>query len=80
VRKSIFEELNELFPVLKTDEVLDTRATHIIASVINLFKFIDESYPDEEADYLKKRFISSIKGKDPKRFSRALAKVAKEGN
>lgn len=74
-RKSIFEELNNLAPVRDKNLIVENRADHIIASAINLFEYINKTYSDEEADQLLKRFISSIKGKDPKRFQRAVSRI-----
>jgi hypothetical protein len=76
-RKSLFEELNELAPVSTREVVLESRATHAISSIINLFEYIEDNFAEEEAINLQRRLISSIKGKDPKRFSRALAKITK---
>lgn len=76
-RKSLFEELNELAPVTSRDVVLENRAGHAISSIINLFEYIEENFTEDEATNLQRRLISSIKGKDPKRFSRALAKITK---
>jgi hypothetical protein len=78
VRKSIFEELNDLRPTKDKDSIVESRADHILSSAINLFEYMENNYTDEEFDQLQKRFISSIKGKDPKRFSRALYKIKKD--
>ena len=77
-RKSLFEELNELAPVTKKEVIIENRANHAIASVINLLEYIETNYSEEDAINLQRRLISSIKGKDPKRFSRALAKIDKD--
>lgn len=75
-RTSIFEELNKMAQSQHDKKlIVENRADHIITSAINLFEYIDSNYTDDQADQLMKRFISSIRGKDPKRFSRAIAKV-----
>jgi len=79
IRKSLFEELNEFAPLVDKKIVVESRANHAISSVINLFEYIDIHYSPEEAKNLQRRLISSIKGKDPKRFTRALNKTP-EGN
>lgn len=79
-RSTIFEELNKLKPVKKDKGlILETRGNHIITSAINLLEYIDNNYDEEQADQLLKRFISSIRGRDPERFSRAVAKLDNRG-
>ena len=77
IRKSLFEELNELAPVSGKKTVIENRANHVISSAINLMEYIETNYSEEEALNLHRRLLSSIKGKDPKRFARALNKVNK---
>ena len=74
-RRSLFEELNEFAPVAPKERVIENRANHVISSAINLIEFIETHYTEEEAVNLHRRLLSSIKGKDPKRFSRALDKI-----
>ena len=77
-RKSLFEELNELAPIKDNMNLVESRGSHVIASAINLIEFIDRHYGEEEANHLCKRLMSSIKGRDPKRFARAVKKLPKE--
>ena len=74
-RKSLFEELNEFAPVAAKERVIESRANHVISSAINLIEFIETHYTEEESVNLHRRLLSSIKGKDPKRFTRALDKL-----
>ena len=74
-RRSILEELNSYVPVKNKEDVLESRASHIIASAINLMELIHTTYSPEEAELMEKRFLSSIRGRDPKRFGRAIGKV-----
>lgn len=74
-RRSIFQELNSYVPDRKKEDVIEDRAGHILASAINLIEMIYANYPKEEAELMEKRFLSSIKGRDPKRFGRAIGKV-----
>jgi hypothetical protein len=76
-RKSLFEELNEFAPVTSKEVIIENRANHAIASMINLIEYIEENFSEDDAVNLQRRLISSIKGKDPKRFARALNKVTR---
>lgn len=73
--RSILEEISTYVPNRTRDEYIDSHSQHIIASAINMFSAIDDVYTVEEAEFLKKRFISSVRGGDPERFTRALTRV-----
>jgi hypothetical protein len=57
------------------EDAFEMRAQHIISSAMNLLESLEREYDTEEFDQLKKRFISSIRGNDPKRFSRSIMKI-----
>lgn len=73
--RSILDEINSYVPRRNKEDIIEARAQHIIASAINLLESIDESFDVESAEALKKRFISSIRGGDPCRFTRMVNKV-----
>ena len=73
--KSILEEISSYVPQKSREDLIESRAQHIIVSAINLLETIDESFSPEEAESLKKRFISSIRGADPNRFSRMVHRI-----
>jgi uncharacterized protein (UPF0305 family) len=78
--RSILQEINKYVPSKNKEEIIESRAHHIITSAINILDLIRENYSPEEAEQLEKRFLSSIKGKDPRRFSRSIKKVGGEEN
>lgn len=78
MRKSIFEELNDLAPPKDKNAIVESRADHVITSAIHLLEYMEKNYNSDEFEQLHKRFLSSIRGKDPKRFARALGKIDKE--
>ena len=73
--RSILEEINSYVSTRNKEELIESRAQHIIASAINLMSLIDESFSEEDAELLKKRFLSSIRGNDPKRFTRMVMRI-----
>ena len=73
--KSILQEINSYVPEKNKEELIESRAQHIISSAIYLLEMIDSQYSEEEADHLVRRLFSSIKGQDPKRFSRAIKRL-----
>lgn len=73
--KSLLEELNE-FAVKKDKEtIIESRASHIIDSAINLMILIKENFAPETAYELERRFINSIKSGDSSKFVRGIRKI-----
>ncbi len=73
--RSILEEISTYVPQKSREDLIEARAQHIIVSAINLLDSIDESFSAEDADALKKRFVSSIRGSDPNRFTRMVKRI-----
>lgn len=74
--RSILQELNEIAQVRSTDAVIESRATNVINSAINLIESIRKNYPAESADELERRLINAIKGQDPSKFTRGVRRIA----
>jgi len=73
--KSLLEELNEVAVKRDGELVIESRATHVINSAINLLQSIRENFDPETAYELERRFINSIKGGDPAKFTRSIRKL-----
>lgn len=73
--RSILEEISSYVPQKSKEDIIEARAQHIIVSAINLLESIDEHFSPEYAEMLKKRFVSSIRGSDPNRFTRMVKRV-----
>ena len=73
--RSILEEISSYVPQKSKEDLIEARAQHIIVSAINLLESIDESFSPDEAEALKKRFVSSIRGSDPNRFTRMVKRI-----
>jgi hypothetical protein len=79
--RSILEELNDMHVVDTVQEnLVDSRATHVIQSAINIIGMIRESFDIETANDLEKRFLNAIKSGDPSKFARGIRKLKKESN
>jgi hypothetical protein len=74
--RSILQELNEIAQVRSTDAVIESRATNVINSAINLIESIRKHYPTDSADELERRLINAIKGQDPSKFTRGVRRIA----
>ena len=74
--RSILQELNQSAEVRSTDAVIESRATNIINSAINLLESLHKNYTPEQADELERRLINAIKGQDPSKFIRGVRKIS----
>ena len=73
--RSILEELNSLNLSRDADRMIESSASNIIESAINLLNRIGNTYDDATAGELERRFLNSIKSGDPKKFKRGIQKV-----
>lgn len=73
--RSLLEELNAISVKRNSEAVIESRATHVIDSAINLLGLIKENFPPDQAYELERRFINSIKGGDPNKFIRSIRKL-----
>lgn len=78
--KSILEEIDSLVPDRDRHSIIESRANHIISSAINLVNLIHESYSEEEARDLERRFLNSIKGQDANKFNRGIKRIQENKN
>jgi hypothetical protein len=73
--RSILEELSNISFKKDKENVVESRASHIIESAIRLITYIRESFDSDTAYKLEKRFHSSIKNMDSNKFSKGVARI-----
>jgi hypothetical protein len=73
--KSLLEELNSITLNKDSEAVVESRATHVINSAINLLTIIKENFPADQAYELERRLLNSIKSGDPSKFTRGIRKL-----
>jgi len=73
--RSLLEELNSISVQKNSEAVIESRATHVIDSAINLLSLIRENFTPEQAYELERRLINSIKGGDPSKFVRSIRRL-----
>lgn len=73
--RSLLEELNSVAEKRNSEAIIESRATHVIDSAINLLKLIRENFNEEQAYELERRLINSIKGEDPAKFVRSIRRL-----
>lgn len=73
--RSILEELDSIADERDRSHLLESRASSIINSAINLMNMIRESYDAETAADLEKRLVNAIRTQDPRKFQRGVKKI-----
>ena len=76
--RSILDELAHM-PVTKDREnLVESRAGHVIQGAINLINYIKENYSAEQTDELERRLLNSIRAQDPAKFARGIRRFRSE--
>ena len=57
------------------EEVVESRASHILESTIRRITYIRENFDQDTAFKLEKKFNSAIKNMDASKFSRGVARI-----
>lgn len=78
--RSILEELDSYFVEKDKENVLESRADHVIQGAINLINTIRESYDEEAASELERRLLNSIRAQDPNKFIRGIRRMRSESS
>ena len=73
--RSLLDELDNHFVQKDKQQLIESRAGHLIQGAINLINSIRESYSEEEAAELERRLINSIRAQDPVKFTRGIRRI-----
>ena len=73
--KSILEELSSTTFNKDPENFVDSRASHIIDSAINLIYYIRENFEKDTSYLLEKKFNLAIKNLDNTKFSKGVSKI-----
>lgn len=76
--RSILAELDGLGLKRDREHFVESRATNVIQSAINLLQFIKENYDIETASELERRLLNSIRSGDTNKFTRGIRKLKDE--
>jgi len=60
------------------DNLVESRANHVISGAINLVNYIRENYDAEQAAELERRLINSIRSQDSTKFTRGVRRMRNE--
>ena len=73
--KSILDGLSNISFTKDKENVVESRASHVIESAIRLLTYIRENFDPETAYKLEKKFHSAIKNMDANKFSKGVARI-----
>jgi hypothetical protein len=73
--KSLLAELDSIAISRDRDHVIESRASNVIQSAINLLKLIKENYDPDAACELERRLLNSIRTGDTNKFMRGIRKL-----
>ncbi len=76
--RSILDELDTLLVHKDRENLVESRASHVIQGAINLINYIREHYEPAQADELERRLINSIRTQEPEKFQRGVRKMRNE--
>jgi hypothetical protein len=76
--RSILDELDTLIVHKDRENLVESRASHVIQGAINLINYIKENYEPEQADELERRLINSIRTQEPEKFKRGVRRMRSE--
>ena len=72
------EELDTLRLHKDRENLVESRANHVITGAINLIQFIRENYDSAQAEELERRLLNSIRAQDSSKFSRGVKRLKNE--
>lgn len=73
--RSILDELDNMLAYKDKDNLVESRASHVIQGAINLINYIKENYDAETALELERRLLNSIRSQDVTKFTRGIRKI-----
>lgn len=76
--RSILDELAHMPVSRDRENLVESRASHVIQGAINLINYIKENYDAEQASELERRLINSIRAQDPAKFARGVRRFRRE--
>jgi len=73
--KSILNEIDDILPSKNKEQIVESRASHVIISATNIMTLISENYDAETSEKLQKKFLNAIRTGNVDKFSNALKRL-----
>jgi len=81
--RSILDELESIYQEKHAGDdqnyIIESRARNVIASAVRLIEQMEETYTEQEAENLSRKFLNAIRTRDVNKFARALRKSTPKG-
>ena len=75
--RKLLEELDSIAIEKDRVHLIESRATHLIASATNLIDMIRNSYDDQIAEDMERKLLLGIKRQDSTKFTNGLKRLKK---
>ena len=75
--RKLLEELDSIAIEKDRVHLIESRATHLIASATNLIDMIRNSYDDQIAEDMERKLLLAIKRQDSTKFTNVLKRLKK---
>tara|TARA_R110000796_G_scaffold45937_6_gene111120 strand:+ start:13052 stop:13279 length:228 start_codon:yes stop_codon:yes gene_type:complete len=72
------DELDSMLGQKDKSSLLESRATHVMQSAINLLNYITANYDKDIALELERRLLNGIRNRDVAKFARSVRKIDNE--
>lgn len=76
--RSILDELDTMLTHKDRENLVESRASHVIQGAINLINYIRENYDADQAGELERRLLNSIRTQEPDKFKRGVRRMRSE--
>ena len=76
--KRLLEELNSIVLNEGKEQVVESKARHVISNAINVIESMYRQFPQETAYDLEKKMLNAIKTRSPEKFTRNVSKITSE--
>lgn len=76
--RSILDELAHMPVSRDRENLVESRASHVIQGAINLINYIKQNYDAEQSAELERRLLNSIRAQDPAKFARGVRRFRNE--
>lgn len=76
--KRLLEELNSIVLNEGKEQVVESKARHVISNAINVIESMYRQFPQETAYDLEKKMLNAIKTRAPEKFTRNVSKITNE--
>lgn len=72
--RSLLEELEQISENRDISYLIESRASNVITSAINLLEFMERYYSSEDVEILERKLLNAIKSKNQEKFTKVLRK------